>query len=62
MRRKIAGVIHRFAWWLDQRADEIWNVDEIITENLRKEAVDPEAVRLLRDDPAEYFRRYPKLT
>lgn len=27
MRRRLSGAIHRFAWWLDQRADEIWDVD-----------------------------------
>lgn len=27
MRRKIAGLMHRFAYWVDCRADDLWNVD-----------------------------------
>lgn len=38
MRRKIAGLIHRFAYWLDRCADDIWNVDTIIDQHLSGEA------------------------
>lgn len=30
MKRKIAELIHRFSFWLDRRADEIWNVDDYL--------------------------------
>jgi hypothetical protein len=30
MRRRIAGLLHRLAWWLDRKADDIWNIDEFL--------------------------------
>jgi len=30
MRRRIAGLMHRLAWWLDRRADDLWNIDDFL--------------------------------
>lgn len=30
IRRRISGWLHRFAWWCDRRADDIWNIDEFV--------------------------------
>lgn len=34
MKRGVARLMHRFAWWLDQRADDLWDIDEFIDRQL----------------------------
>jgi len=30
MKRALSLLMHRAAWWLDRRADDVWSVDEIL--------------------------------
>lgn len=33
MKRNIARLLHRFAWWLDRRADDLWDIDDFMKES-----------------------------